>query len=520
MWSLITQDFSDFAAALKTESAGFMDYLEHMASDAVGTGDVYAGDEVLGKSVREMPLATALLRRLQDAESTYTLPIQPEEKTAFAAWVKASPLSSANTVRRQQQQQQQQQHAASAADTPESKLDDGGATPGRRTAAYPDEPIDETRQRLLDYNERVLQRYVSLVGDAVSPRPSVPDSPSTPAPQRMPGTPPSASSAAAKLGAGDRGSPVATAGATPPTTRAPASVSEDLFFDRYFFRLTQLRVSEAQRSRDAPPARSAGGAAAAAASPSSTATPPPPPPPPAPPSPSASVSATESRTPRTDGVSRHSTEDDDFVAVPLFAKRVMTAASGLVTGIDNALNSVVIAAQPRHSDDDNNDDDDGGAALRDMDEDRHNVDPKDLHRYRSARQQVADLETLVQELQEALRRERRRTAQLAGLLREHGIDVPTEPTAAAAAAGTTSSPPSAEATPATAAETRPSRAQHADPTTSVTAANSGTPAAAAASSSKPKVSAATSSAQSTSGEVMSAATEEEEAWVNVSPGAE
>lgn len=520
MWSMLTQDFTDFAEALKSESAGFMDYLGHMATDVVGRGDVYAGDEALGQAVADMPLPNALLRRLQEADATYTLPIQPEERAAFAAWMQANPLSSANTHRRQQQK------PASPAEAP------AGTTPqrGAGAGAYPDEPIDETRQRLLDYNESVLQRYVALVGDAVSPRLSLPGSPATPESRRWQ-TPSASSPASPPPPPAEKERPSPASGTTPPPpphAAAHGCVSEDDFFDRYFFRLTQLRVSEAQRRRGAPqerpPAGTSGAAAAAAgtaaapstsASPASAQTSPAAKPRGA--TPPSAAAGTPAPTSRPGGVEDY---DDDFVAVPLFAKRVMTAASGFVTGIDNALNHVV-AGDADLSRSLNDDDDDEDTAA--------NVDPADLARYsRGTRQQVANLEALVQELQEALRQERRRVAQLTEALEAHGIAVPAEQ--AASAAGTPAKTKTAASTPA----------RYTDPGAASTPAAGTSPAAASAAPSpasppataaaiapdshatqRPAPVPASSGEQSVSGEVVSArADEEEEAWESVGAAAE
>ncbi|KAG5476996.1 hypothetical protein LSCM1_05330 [Leishmania martiniquensis] len=518
MWSMLSQDFSDIAEALKTESAGFMGYLEHIASSVVGRGDVYAGDEALGKTVTDTPLPNAVLRRFQDAESTYTLPIQPEERAAFEAWAKASHLSSANAPRRQQHM---------AAGTPLSKSEEGlpagtqgqisplGTTPNRPSAEYPDEPINEARHRLLGYNEVVLQRYVSLVGGTLSSRSSVSASPEAPERRRWQGGSPSFP---AKCGEGEGRSCAldATSGRPPPGSASSLAktpecgrVSEDDFFDRYFFRLSQLRDAELRRRCEAPP-QVASVSTSVAASPTS-----------------AAVPETPSSSPQlhmspTDDRSRQSTEDDDFAVVPLFAKRVMSAASGFVTGIDNALNSVVAGEVSRCS---------GAAseATPALNEDSANVDPKDLVHYRGAKQQVEDLESMVQELQEALRQERRRVAQLTSALEERGIEVP--------AGLMTPALPSTAAAPAKKAKTRLATvltpACHTKPTTATpagttagTSSTSGgasdtllTASTAAPPPSHQKPSRASSFTQSTSGEMISAATEED-TWVCMSPGVE
>lgn len=507
---MLSQDFSDFAEAFKSESAGFMGYVEHIASNVVGRGDVYAGDEALGKAVAEMPLSNALLRRLQDAEATYTLPIQPEEKAAFAAWIKGSPLSSVNALRRQQYMAAGGKITTkSEGDSPagtSGRLPPPGTTPNRRTVEYPDEPIEETRWRLLDYNEVVLKRYMSLVGDAVSPRSSISSSPDARRWQTDP-------SFAARRGEGEGGSPVPVAAtgerpqvSSPSSAMTPARgrISEDEFFDRYLFRLTQLRVSESQR-RGAAPHQKASASTSAAASPAS---------PSAPPTPSSS--------PQVNDRSRQSTDDDDFAVVPLFAKRVMTAASGFVMGIDNALNSVVTGEASRCSGAE-------GEGTDELSEDGGNVDPKNLVHYGSTRQQIAGLESMVQELQEALRQERRRVVQLASALKAQGIEVPAELVTPAPSSAPITPAEKTEVSLATAlAAARDSDPAPATPTGAAAAASSAgsgasatplAPAAAAPPLDNQKGSEATSSTHSTSGDMISAVTEED-TWVCMSTSAE
>ncbi|CBZ27696.1 conserved hypothetical protein [Leishmania mexicana MHOM/GT/2001/U1103] len=510
MWSILSQDFSDFAEAFKSESAGFMGYLEHIASNVVGRGDVYAGDEALGKAVAEMPLPNGLLRRLQDAEATYTLPIQPEEKAAFAAWMKESPLSSANALRRQQYMAAggtttSKSEGGSPVGTP-GRLPPLGMTPNRRTVEYPDEPIEETRQRLLDYNEVVLKRYMSLVGDAVNPRSSVWASLDA----RRWETDPSFT---ARLGEGGGGSPVPAAAtgerpqvSSPSSAMTPARgrISEDEFFDRYFFRLTQLRVSESPR-RGAVPHQKASASTSAAASPGSPSTLP-----------------TPSSSPQVNDRSRQSTDDEEFAVVPLFAKRVMTAASGFVMGIDNALNSVVAGEASRCSGAE-------GEGTDALSEDGANVDPKDLVHYSSTRQQIAGLESMVQELQEALRQERRRVAQLASALEAKGIEVPAELMTPAPSSTPIAPAEKVEVSLATALRAaRDTDPAPATPTGAAAVASSAgrgasatplAPAAAAPPPDNQKGSEATSSTHSTSGDMISAATEED-TWVCMSTGAE
>ncbi|KPA79587.1 hypothetical protein ABB37_05393 [Leptomonas pyrrhocoris] len=545
MWSMFSQDFTDFAKVFQSESAGFVDYLGHMAADVVGRGDVYAGDEVL-KTTQSMPLPIELLQRLQEAEATYSLPIQPEEKDAFAVWRTANPLSSVNAQRRQ---------AAEASD--DLSKSEGGSPPGkvgmksppprpavmtpnRRSSEWPDEPNDETRQRLLDYNDVVLQRYIALVGDAVSPRSSIPASPATPDTRRRLTDPPSSTklnddddgAAGGKAGEEGKSRTAVGGGVKPPIaplspspSRAATAtghvISEDDFFDRYFFRLTQLRVSEAQRRRDRAALDSADASPVAASAQRAVTT--------DNSVHSATPTSPQSPSPYTNAndASRRSSSDD-FDAVPLFAKRMMTAASGFVTNIDNALNNVVAAETSQCR----------GAGVNfnrvDSEDESANVDPSELQHFRGTKQKIADLESLVQELQETLRHERRRVQQLTAALVAHNVELPAE-----LPASTTSTPAKGvtatvtplrhvDPTPAPGAPAAAAKAKSAE--TSRLSGGGASPAAStAAAASREEGTADEADAHHSPAEarkgngVISVGSEEEdddEAWVSVSPSAE
>jgi hypothetical protein len=561
MWSMFSQDFSDFAKAFKSESANFVDYLGHMASDVVGRGDVYAGDEVLTKTTRRMPLPNELVRRLQEAESTYALPIQPEEKAAFAEWLKANPLSSINAQRRQAEATAEAAESSPAkkagvTDSPRPHSATATLTPSRRSTEWPDEPIDETRQRLLDYNDTVLQRYMVLVGDAVSPRSSIPASPVTPDTRRRLVDPPSAvkpdgedeQTAREKTHEGQAtsggGDVAATTGekSKPPVAQSPPSafplkdghtISEDEFFDRYFFRLTQLRVSEAQRCRSRAAAAQEDSADVSSVAASAqrgdraeegkSAL-------------SSVQTSPQHHSPQTHGndasrQSNASNDDEDegndnFAAVPLFAKRMMTAASGFVTNIDNALNNVVAAETSRCSGE--------GVLLKEVnsEDESANVDPSDLVRFRGANQQIADLELLVQELQETLRHERRRVQQLTCVLEEHHIEVPDDfpvSSAATPAKSVDAAAAAAEPTPissSSAADAGKSDAVTADANPAVAESSQVSTAAAFLASKAPEStgdardSPAGARRESNVESVGSGEEEDDEAWVSVSPSAD
>ncbi|KPI87248.1 hypothetical protein ABL78_3643 [Leptomonas seymouri] len=436
MWSMLSQDFMGFAEAFKSESADFVDYLGNIAADVVGRGDVYAGDEMLKAATQSRALSAEQLRRLQEAASTYTLAIQPSEEDAFVAWMKTNPLSSRNAQRLLAEISEDPLRGSggsppgkAGAESLQSKP--AAMTPSRRSTEWPDEPIDEIRQRLLDYNDTVLQQYMALVGDAVNPRSSLLATPATPDTRcrlidpsfavKLDGDSNDADAAGAK--GGEEGKPSATAEervkpplapSTPPPLKAAPStgraVSEDDFFDRYFFRLAQLRISEAQRCRDRKATPNASDASSLSGSAKAS-----------------RRTSTQSPSPQTQANDPScESNDDDFAAVPLFAKRMMTAASGFVTNIDNALNKAVSSEISRCSGE--------GVYFRGAgsDDESANVDPSELAHFRGPQQQISDLESLVQCLQEALRRERRRVQQLTTELEAHNIAVPPEVPASAA----------------------------------------------------------------------------------------
>ncbi|KAG5502857.1 hypothetical protein JKF63_04627 [Porcisia hertigi] len=522
MWSALSQDFSDLTEVLKSESAGLMGYLEHMASNAVGgSSGLYAGDEFLGGTFRDMPIPSDLLQRLQGSEATYTTPIgaeEEEEEAAFASWVKSSPLSSAKVRSRQPEKVPgtlaSKSESDSTSKTPEQSPP-RVASSSRRSAESLNELVHEARQRLLCNSKLVLEQYLCLVGDTVGSSTSISASPATPhGRQRQ-----TDAASAAKLGEGEDSVAVS---AETPTERLPVSprsgpqvsasgrISADDFFDRYFFRLMQLRLSHSQGLCEALKKGEAEDTLAAS-TPLSSFTPP------------TQSPSSSSRALTRDDVNQQSPDADDFVSVPLFARRVITAASGFVAKIDNALNNVVVGDTSRVSSAD-------GEVADELDEDAANVEPKDLVHYRSPRRQIADLELVVQELQEALRQERHRVAQLTRVLEEKGIEVP--------AVLTMPSPPSAAEssakkgvvgletvlTPVRYTDVYPAAPAGAAAAVSfVRDASAATPltdTALAIPLNNQKTYRALPSSKSISGDVLSTVTEEEDAWVNINSGTE
>ncbi|EPY28831.1 hypothetical protein STCU_04859 [Strigomonas culicis] len=337
MWSALSSDLSNLAKNLSAESTQFVNFISEMATDVVGQGGVYAGDEFTAQA-QATPLDPDVVVQLQQDFATYCEPFSAAEDALFAVWAAQSPLSSAHVHARQAQR----------------RAEDGGhADPA--AGGFPDEPADTCRQKLLDYSEEVLDKYRVLVGDAVSPRQGSPSRRSA-APATAEGTParepaPAAPAAGASP-APTPGSPTQAGGDRP-------TLSEDTFFDRYFFRLAQRRSLEAEL-REQPTAAEGGTPAAAEGS------------------------GEEGPTHR-------------------LAKRFITAANAFVTNIDE----VMTGRQAGGSDDDN--------------VDPHEIDPS----FTTAQEQkVRGLEELVHELQEALRGERRRVAQLTELLSANQIAIP------------------------------------------------------------------------------------------------
>lgn len=400
MWSLLTQDFSDLADVLKFESAGLVEYFGQLASDVADRGGLYAGDEFLKWTTEQLALPKEQLRRLQESEATYLLPIQPDESTSFEAWMAGNPLSSSNALKRQLMLN--------------TAAKDGDCTPTRPSSEWPDEPIDETRQRLLDYNATVLQWYMQLVGSAVSPRASPTGSP-------VPFSKQNFDEAASSQNLTTPARASTADGDTTTTSENGQRLTEDAFFDRYFFRLAQLRIVTAKQREDgATPTAGAGEAAPLSADQRSS----------KPPSTAQDVGFSSV------GGKKDAAAKEDFGAMPLFAKRMMTAASGLVSGIDNALNSVASGVDSHHAQEDSS----------------GNVDPNDLPLWKDTQGKIAGLECVVQELQTVLRRERLRVQQLSELLERHHIPLPPplpETSVQSSAAPSTGASPAkgAEATP-------------------------------------------------------------------------
>lgn len=409
MWSAFSKDLSEFAQNFKAESKGLMDMMGQLASDVVGHGGVYAGDEFTAEA-KATPLDNPRLLTFQENNETYLAPFTTEEKDGFDGWSTTCVFSSYNVQRRRAD-------ATAPTTTTDDSAGDADMTTPAKSTEWPDEPTDETRQRLLDYSEVVLQKYTELVGEAVSPRTQT-SSQVTPArtPAAAPAEGEEATTPQRPSPAEDpAGTPVTTtaeaAGATTPTPRRvpPSSgvLSEDVFFDRYFYRLHRLRatvaeerrVMEAERQqakeqeqRERQEAQAAKEreekerkAAAAAAG-------------------SAEGSGTGKHVP---------------VRPPVFVKNVLTVASELVANLDVAL----------------------GGSKETEEDNAHNVPlsavadgsyqssalPPTREEWEGQLQKSAGLEAVVQELQEELRKERARVRQLTTLLEDKGLTVPPSP---------------------------------------------------------------------------------------------
>lgn len=512
MWSALAKDLSKFADTVRGESRGFVDMLNEITSDIVSTKSTYAGDEdffsaIFPSSSHERPcrdhddvrgghaprtrtgVTPALdikeLHRLQESDDTYTQAISAEEQPDFDAWAATNVMSS-RRIRTQ-------------ADTPEQPRSDGGGvmdnksdasaktvkhtepTMGEKDSSTKDESIEigdiaqqrlyKARLRLLNYNSTVQAKYDRFAGEDphIGQRAPTPDehpalsSPSTLHPNEM-------HEHEAAHG-----------------HRADTHLSPDKFFDRYFFRLYQLRRRAAEQAalaagnaaRDEAAAQkgiasatrsgepvvdyddasaeatdassvhyrcggssdSDGDAAAAAAA---AHTPP-------------HRSAAKSRTDTLDQTScappsRDDSSEDkpDEPIIQSFAAHVLRRAGEFMSTIEDAVD--LIDKSSSDSDDFNvslsrlilNSNDDGTPAHETRLNTDRNTDANAADRvYADSRQRGVDergggacelpmppsqhvhaLELVVQELQNALRVERERVARLTELLQEHDIAIP------------------------------------------------------------------------------------------------
>ncbi|KAF8281289.1 hypothetical protein BCY84_05822 [Trypanosoma cruzi cruzi] len=228
MWlENITKDLGDFTSSLMEDTKGLADMVSRIAAEVTGHSIYIAGDED-SLLAQECPLDEAAIFALQRTDAVYLEePREPEEKALFEEWIRRSVYSSVNAFCRDQF--------------------DGSGSGSSYNAAM------TCRQRLLDENPLVAEKYAAMVQTSDLPqRESPSESKTTPGQPSLEGR------------EGDVKTPTKSATASPSDSQR---ITEDAFFDRYFFRLSQLRLSTAaeRRKREEDEAAAVAAAAAAAA---------------------------------------------------------------------------------------------------------------------------------------------------------------------------------------------------------------------------------------------------------------
>ncbi|CCW63380.1 unnamed protein product [Phytomonas sp. EM1] len=370
MWSFLPTDLKKIAHNIIKDSDYFIDFLGKVERDLLGGDGVYAGDEFTPEA-KATPIPRETLLSFQNDDHTYCEAIREGELEAFLAWMQHSPLSSRLSERSE---------AAAAAGDPIDM--DSSSNSVNLVNTY--------RQRLLDSSDTVLEKYARWVkGEIDSPRDSY---------RVCSQATNSDSAAVATKEEGERGrSPSTTAappgadGNSPLPRRASASgddattppclLSDAQFFDRYFFRLAQLRLlllKEAQqKAKDELAAAEV------------------------------SADATNAQSDVAELAGAGSEKKPEDPSVLRYAHLMMNAANTLATNIDSIFNN----------NDDNDDEDSGvlhgGSTISSTASDGNDAQTK-----------VASLEQLVCELQEELHHERMRVRELTDLLISHHIEVP------------------------------------------------------------------------------------------------
>ncbi|ESL10467.1 hypothetical protein TRSC58_01800 [Trypanosoma rangeli SC58] len=218
MWfENITKDFGDFTNSLMEDTRGLANMVSRFAAEMTGHGICIAGDED-SFFAQECPLDEAAILALQGNDAVYLEePHGLEEKALFEEWARRSAYSSANAPC-------------------SGHLDPTGGGGSVGTAVM-------SRQRLLDENPLVAEKYAALVRAKEPPRhKELTEAKAAPGP-----------SAREEETKEEKGSGAKESGTPIKPTEAPLSASqritEDAFFDHYFFRLSQLRLSTAAERR-------------------------------------------------------------------------------------------------------------------------------------------------------------------------------------------------------------------------------------------------------------------------------
>ncbi|RNF11749.1 hypothetical protein TraAM80_00732 [Trypanosoma rangeli] len=229
MWfENITKDFGDFTNSIMEDTRGLANMVSRLAAEMTGHGVCIAGDED-SFFAQKCPLDESAILALQGNDAVYLEePRGLEEKALFEEWARRSAYSSANAPC-------------------SGHLDPTGG-------GGSDEAAVTSRQRLLDENPLVAEKYAALVQAKEPPRQKgLTDAKTAPGPSAREGEAKEEKGRDAK----ESGTPT-----KPPEAPLPGSqrITEDAFFDHYFFRLSQLRLSTAAERQKREAAASAAAA--------------------------------------------------------------------------------------------------------------------------------------------------------------------------------------------------------------------------------------------------------------------
>ncbi|KEG07842.1 hypothetical protein DQ04_08671010 [Trypanosoma grayi] len=235
MWfENITRDLGDFTSSLVQDTRSLASVVSRFAAEVAGQDMNIAGDED-SLLARDCPLSENTIHALQDNDAVYLEELRDaDEKAQFEEWARRSVYSTASM------------HAQDHGDRSNSSSDETALT---------------CRQRLLDCNALVRKKYAMFV--------QVNGEPQNGQEAPLPPTQDSSSSSNSNNKSSDatntdiKNSDDGSAGKPSATLPDSQQIPEDVFFDRYFFRLSQLRLrtAEARRKREEEAAAAAAAAA-------------------------------------------------------------------------------------------------------------------------------------------------------------------------------------------------------------------------------------------------------------------
>ncbi|ORC85744.1 uncharacterized protein TM35_000332010 [Trypanosoma theileri] len=371
MWfENITKDLGDFTNSLVEDTKSLANMVTRLAAEVAGGengGNIYfAGDED-SLLAQECPLDEAAIHKLQRDDAVYLAELRDEEeKKLFEEWARRSVYSSANI-----HQQDSTEKSASSSD----------------------ETAIVYRQRLLDENPVVCEKFMAFVQQGgPSLRKQRSETGEQEEASKVSGEASSSSNNNNNDNDNNNNSTNSSSSVKSPmkgTEPLPESkrITEDVFFDRYFFRLSQLRLHTNRERRKREEEQAAAAEALSAANPTTAAS--------------------------------HSSKDEPAKKKKSFAERLIEATDELVGWDDeddnndnnNNDNNGMDAAGNRNS---------GGAGGLRGDAKGNNSGRTETE-WREQEKKITLLESLVSELQEELSTARRRVTAVLTAARECGI---------------------------------------------------------------------------------------------------